>query len=295
MTTARNDTGTGAMSDSSQQAISRLKRQARYNFIVGMPRSGSTMLAALLNQNPRFFASGTSAAQIIFTSLYHQFSNPSEMAALMDDDQRRAVLHAVVDAIHHKRGDRPVVFDTNRKWLQRTEQLVTLYPLCRFVVCVRDPAKVVSSLEKARRSLTFRQSRMFDADTTLVQRVKQLTAEDGIVGSCLGMVRDALTGPMADRMIVVDYDRLLDRPAETMDLLYQFLREPAFQHDFQTFTFELPKLDTFLNMPGLHSIKGPLRPATHEMLLPGDIAARLSALAVWNDIKTTDAVMLLNG
>ncbi len=295
MTTAGHFTGIGAMGDTSEQTISRLKRQTRYNFIVGMPRSGSTMLAALLNQNPRFYASGTSAAQIIFSSLYHQFSSAGEMAALMDDDQRREVLHAVVDAIHYKRGDRPVVFDTNRKWLQRAEQLVALYPLCRFIVCVRDPARVVSSLEKARRSLTFRQSKMFGPDTTLVQRVKHLTADDGIVGNCLGMIRDALTGPMADRMIVVDYDRFLDKPEGTMDLLYQFLREPSFQHDFQNFSFDLPDLDAFLNMPGLHSIRGPLRPANHETVLPDDIAARLSEKAVWKHIKTTSAVMLLNG
>jgi sulfotransferase len=253
------------------------------------------MLAALLNQNPRFHASGTSAAQIIFSQLYNQFSGASEMAALMDDDQRRAVLHAIVDAIHHKRGDKPVVFDTNRKWLQRAEQLAELFPLCRFVVCVRDPAYVVSSLEKARRALTFRQSKMFDPDATLAQRVRRLTADDGIVGSCMAMIGDALTGPMADRMIVVDYDRILNEPAKTMGLIYQFLREPAFDHDFENFSFDLPELDAFLNMPGLHRISGPLRPASHEMLLPDALAAELSETAVWKKITKTGAVMLLGG
>ena len=101
--------------------IAALKRRTRYHFIVGLPRSGSTMLAALLNQNPDFHASGTSAAQIIFQMLYNQFSGVSELSALLDDDQRREVMHAVIDAVHHKRGDRGVVFDTNRRWLLRAE------------------------------------------------------------------------------------------------------------------------------------------------------------------------------
>lgn len=275
--------------------IAALKRRTKYHFIVGLPRSGSTMLAALLNQNPNFYASGTSAAQIIFQMLYNQFSGVSELSALLDDDQRREVMHAVIDAVHHKRGERGVVFDTNRRWLLRAEQLVALYPLCRFIVTVRDPARVVSSLEKARRALTFRQSKLFDPDTTLDQRVSRLMSDDGIVGHSLNLVRDAMAGPMSERMILIDYDRLLDKPAETLVLLYKFLREPAFEHDFQDFSFELPALDTFLNTPGLHTIRGPLRPATREMLLPEEMARKLRRGAVWKDVKRTQATLLLNG
>ncbi len=279
--------------DSGRAEIAALARSTKYHFIVGLPRSGSTMLAALLNQNPRFYASGTSAAQIIFQMLYNQFSGVSELSALLDDDQRREVMHAVIDAVHHKRGARGVVFDTNRRWLLRAEQLVALYPFCRFIVTVRDPARVVSSLEKARRGLTFRQSKLFDPDTTLAQRVNRLMSDEGIVGQSLNLVHDALAGPLSERMIVVDYDRLLARPAETMGLLYRFLREPAFEHDFKNFSFELPRLDTFLNTPGLHSIDGPLRPATREMLLPADMAKALSKRAVWTDVKGTEATLLL--
>lgn len=271
-----------------------LGRRTKYNFIVGLPRSGSTMLAAILNQNPNVYASGTSAAQIIFQTLYNQFSGASELSALLDDDQRREVMHAVIDAVHHKRGERRVVFDTNRRWLLRAEQLVALFPLCRFVVTVRDPARVVSSLEKARRSLTFRQSRLFDPDTTLVQRVDRLMSPEGIVGHSLNLVQDALAGPMSERMIVIDYDRLLEKPEETMTLLYRFLREPVFEHDFQEFSFDLPRLDAYLNTPGLHSIRGPLRPATREMLLPEGLAKKLSEKATaWTEVPGTQATFLL--
>ena len=158
---------------------------------------------------------------------------------------------------------------------------------------MRDPARVVSSLEKARRSLTFRQSKLFDPDTTLAQRVNRLMSDDGIVGQSLNLVQDALAGPLAERMLVLDYDRLLDRPAETMALLYGFLREPEYGHDFNAFSFDLPRLDTFLNTPGLHSIRGPLRPATKEMLLPADMAARLRKRAVWTQVPKTEATLLL--
>ena len=118
-------------------------------------------------------------------------------------------------------------------------------------------------------------------------------SDEGIVGNALNLVRDALNGPLSERMILVDYDRLLAKPAETMALLYKFLREDEFAHDFNDFAFDLPGLDAFLNTPGLHSIRGPLRPATKEMLLPPDMARELSKRAVWTKPTRTSAVMLL--
>ena len=56
---------------------------------------------------------------------------------------------------------------------------------------------------------------------------------------------------------------------------------------------DLPRLDAFLNTPGLHAIKGPLRPATKEMLLPPGIAKKLSDKAVWRKMPDSAATMLL--
>ena len=116
---------------------------------------------------------------------------------VLDDDQRRAVMHGVIDAVHHDRGDAEVVFDTNRRWLLRAEQLVALYPLCRFIITVRDPARVVSSLERARRSLTFRQSKLFDPDTTLAQRVNRLMSDDGNFAAVPPMLAELIGVPSA--------------------------------------------------------------------------------------------------
>ncbi len=40
---------------------------ARYHFISGLPRSGSTLLAAILRQNPRFHAGISSSLPPLFT------------------------------------------------------------------------------------------------------------------------------------------------------------------------------------------------------------------------------------
>ena len=276
--------------------IPSLKSGLRYHFIAGLPRSGSTMLAALLNQNPRFYASGTSPAQPMFSMLYANMSGDNELSALLDDGQRAHLLRGLIENTHAPhRGDAKVVFDTNRKWLLRVDQLSALFPLCRFIVCVRDPVRVVNSLEKARRSVTFRQSRMFNPNLTLEQRVERMLSKDGILGTPMAVVRDALQGPHAERMIVLDYDRLIAAPQETLSLLYKCIREPVYQHDFDNFDFSMPKFDAYLNAPGLHSIKGPLRSQQDDtLILPPHVVEKLADRAVWRTMGRTSATMLLS-
>lgn len=270
-----------------------LAKETRVNFIVGLPRSGSTMLAALLNQNPRIYATGPSAAYHFFSNVYAAMSDESEVPSLMTDAQRRDVLKGVVRSIHaSETGDAKVVFDTNRKWLYRLDQLVALFPLCQFIVCVRNPAKVLSSLEKSRKASVLRRSKLFHTHETLDQRVQRMMGPDGIVGTPMALIKDALQGPHAERCLVLDYDRFLQMPVTTMTDVYRFFRELEFDHDFENFSFEAPEFDAFLNAPGLHSISGPLRPASGEMLLPPEIEGRFREQDFWKRI-TTDATLLI--
>ena len=266
----------------------------RMHFIVGMPRSGSTLLAALLGQNPRFYASGPSPAQAIFSSLYTGMSGDSEMSAMLSDDQRASVLKAVVEGVHApKKGEAPVLFDSNRRWLTRVDQLARLYPLCRFVICVRNPASVINSLERTRQNVAFRQSRLFHPNETLRERIERLMAPDGMVGSTLNLVSDALMGIHAERMLLLEYEYLLKSPGKSMQLLYKFIREPEFEHDFENFYFDMQAFDNYLNSPGLHSISGPLRPESSTDLLPPQMRAQLSEKAFWKSCRS-QAVMLLD-
>jgi sulfotransferase len=263
-----------------------LAQSTRVHFIVGLPRSGSTMLAALLNQNPRVYATGPSAAYHLFSNLYTAMSDDGEAASLLEDAQRASVLKAVIHAVHGPKQDaKPVVFDTNRKWLFRIEQLVELFPLCQFVVSVRNPAQILSSLERSRRSSVLRQSRLFHSHESLEQRLQRLMAPDGMVGSGMLLVKDVLQGPHAERCLVIDYNRLVQQPDATMQALYRFIREPEFNHDFEDFFYEAPDFDAFLNTSGLHTIKGPLRPSVSEILLPPEIVQKYESQQFWRDIS----------
>lgn len=78
--------------------------QNAIHFISGLPRSGSTLLAALLRQNPRFTAGMTSPVGSLFNAMLRETSQRNETAVFVDDDMRIRLLRGVFDAVYARHG-----------------------------------------------------------------------------------------------------------------------------------------------------------------------------------------------
>lgn len=72
----------------------------KLHFISGLPRSGSTLLAGLLRQNPRFHAAMTGPVLPMVQALLNTFTAANETAVFLDEERRRAILRAAVDAYY---------------------------------------------------------------------------------------------------------------------------------------------------------------------------------------------------
>ena len=88
---------------------------ASIHFISGLPRSGSTLLAALLRQNPRFQAGMSGPLAGLFGALLGEMSARNEYSVFIDDAKRQRILRGLFDNYY---ADCPahVIFDTNRGW-----------------------------------------------------------------------------------------------------------------------------------------------------------------------------------
>ncbi len=103
-------------------------RPCALHFISGLPRSGSTLLAGLLRQNPRFAAAMTGPVGGLVGALLNAMSPQNETAVFLDEAKRQAILRAVVEAYYADQADKAVVFDTNRMWSARLPLIAALYP-----------------------------------------------------------------------------------------------------------------------------------------------------------------------
>ena len=267
-----------------------------YHFISGLPRSGSTLLSAILRQNPRFHAGISSPVAGLATGLLNQVSAGSEFAALVDARQRRALLRGLFDA-YYSTNPSEVVFDTNRLWCGRLPLLRDLFPGAKVIACVRNVAWVMDSIERLYRANPYENTRLFNhagGRGSVYTRLEGLIQHDQMVGSAWAALREAYYGEQAESLLVVDYDLLSRAPQQVIPLIYDFIGEPAFEHDFEHIEYDAVDFDLQLGVPGLHRVRAKVEFQARRTILPPDLFEKYSKLSFWGDRNGSRANVISN-
>ena len=264
----------------------------RLHFISGLPRSGSTLLAGLLRQNPRFAAAMTGPVGGLVGALLNAMSPQNETAVFLDEARRQAILRAVVEAYYAGQPEKAVVFDTNRMWTARLPLIAALYPEARVLACVRSVAWIMDSFERLVRRNAFEPSRLFataEERATVYSRTEALGHRDRVVGAAFSALKEAYYGEHSHRLLLIDDDILTRKPEACLRLVYRFLGEEWHPHDFDNVDYDAPEFDGPLGAPGLHRVSGPVRAEPRATVLPPDLFARYDQLTFWNDPAGTSA------
>ena len=251
-------------------------------FISGLPRSGSTMLGAILNQNPEFHAGMSSPVFSLLNAMMPRLSNANEFGVFFSDADRIAILRGLFDSYYREKTDK-VVFDTNRSWTQKLPVLLELYPDAKLVCCVRPISEIVQSFERQylKNPLLLSQIINFDPDTTIYVRADLLMMGGGLIGLALNGLKEAFYGENSDRLMLVSYQSLTSNTAETIARIYDFVGEPHFAHDFANVGFRADEFDAGLGAPGLHSVRQQVAAVPTNVTLPPDIIARYAGAPFW--------------
>jgi sulfotransferase len=228
----------------------------------------------------------------MITTLLGTMSPHSEMGVFLDEAKRRALLRAVFETYYAGEPGKQVIFDTNRLWCARLPLIHRLYPDARVLCCVRNVAWIMDSFERLVRRNAFEPSTLFaspEERATVYSRTEALQSRDRVVGFAYSALKEAYYGEHSDRLLLIDYDILSEKPEACLRLVYRFLEEDWFDHDFQNVEYDEPEFDRRLGAPGLHKISGPVRHEARKTLLPPDLFERFDRLTFWNDPTGTAA------
>jgi len=268
----------------------------QFHFISGLPRSGSTLLGAVLRQNPRFNAGMTSPVGSLLGALQAHFSAGSEFGPVVEVDVRRRLLWGLFDSYYGVRdgaardvgapdGDR-VVFDSNRCWCAKLPSVKDLYPAAKVIACVRNVAWVMDSIERLYRANPFENTKLFNDDgerNTVYSRVETLAQGGRLVGFAYNALKEAYYGEHADSLLLVEYELLTQAPEKVMRLIYEFLGERWFEHDFANVAYDAPAFDQALGLAGLHRVRPLVAPEPRRSVLPPDLFEQYAKLSFWHD------------
>ena len=263
-----------------------MSNSPKFHFISGLPRSGSTLLAALLKQNPRFSAGMTSPVGALLSGMLNQFSAGSEFGPVIELAQRQRLLRGLFENFYEDQNGKDIIFDTNRMWCARMPAVMDLYPNAKVIACVRNVAWVMDSIERLYRANPYENTKLFYDDSernTVYSRVETLALRNRLVGYAWAGLKEAYYGEHAKSLLLLDYDLLGNAPEKCLRLVYEFLGEPWFEHDFNNVIYDAPEFDEALGLKGLHKVRAKVEFKPRPTLLPPDLFEQYSALSFWQN------------
>ena len=266
------------------------------HFISGLPRSGSTLLSAILLQNPRFHAGMTSPVSALVSAVISQVSAGSEISSMMSTEQRSRILRGLFDSYYSGRTE-DVIFDTNRAWTSQLPALMELFPNAKLICCVRDVSWIMDSLERRFRSSNFENTKLFNSPSeraTVYTRVETLAHPNRLVGFAYQALREACWSEHSSKLMIVEYDLLVERPDVVMRMIYKFIDEPHFKHDFENVKYDAPDFDAQLGVAEMHKVYPEVAKRSRQTILPPDLFERYAKMAFWRDLKKSSAFTIVH-
>lgn len=208
------------------------------HFCGGLPRSGSTILMNILQQNPKIFTTGTCA----LPDLIHQHvlikSRYRENFQAMSVEQADKAIYGFVmqgtkgwfEALTNK----PTVISKSRSW----SNLFYMYKQSKFICLVRDLRDIVESFEKINdRTLalhTYGDQGVFTPAMHEHEKYRHYFIESNAFSVPLSTEVPRLMEVFKKdrtKVMFIRYEDFTLNPVLMLKKLYSFLNEPYFEHD----------------------------------------------------------------
>ena len=235
------------------------------HFLNSLPRSGSTLLANILAQNPRFHSTPTSGCLDVLFSIRNNWDKLNEHQANPCPQKLQNVLRSAFYG-YYADVDKPVVFDKSRGWtayIEMTEQI--LNRKAKILTTVRPVVDILASFEMLHRETSKtkqppgEKSNYFQFQT-IKGRCDYWMRNDQVVGLALSRLQDVIKRGYRDRLCIIDFDSLTSKPKETMMMVYDFLEEKYFNHDFNYVEQVTKEDDEIYGYVNLHKIRNKVEP-----------------------------------
>jgi len=251
-------------------------------FISGLPRSGSTLLSAILRQNPEFYADISSPVQGLISATINIVTH-SEANHLINEERRKNILKAIFNS-YYEVVNQPTIFDTSRVWTSKTSLLKTLFPQTKIICCVRDLFWILDSFERitAKSSLygaTLTDDEAKETVTTRCDALMDVKKEGQVVKPYYFLEEGLLLNP--DMIFLVEYEGLCKDPEGTMRKIYAFIGKQYFEHDYNNVEYENEIFDRALNMQSFHTVRKKVSWEERRSILPRSIWDKYAGKEFW--------------
>ena len=242
-----------------------------YYFISGLPRSGSTLLSAILKQNSEFYADIASPLQGIVTNTI-EFMSICESNLILTVERRNDILLSLFNG-YYSFLEKPIIFDTSRVWTKNTTLLQQLFPNTKILCCVRDIAWIINSFETINKKNPFYTNLLIAKEysgNVFSRSDWMMDKNNGVISvPWIALQEGFAINP--EMIYFVEYDNLCKNPENEMKNIYKFLEKPYYSHDFDNVEYSNHNFDMSCNLKDLHTVRKKVEYKEQKKVLPLDL------------------------
>lgn len=219
-------------------------------FLAGLPRSGSTVLAGILNQHPKIHASSTSGLLDILVGTVKAWAESlSSKASATDRLSSEKEIQRILQTIcmeKYAHVDKPIILDKFRAWVNPTNirtMASVLGKKPKIIATVRNVPDCIASMVRVAKPDNLNE---FLQTSELIKHIKE---SYGLLSAGYNFAPECI--------LFVDYDDLINDPKKQLDRIHSFLELPEFDgYDFNNIDgTNLRENDEVWTVKGLHDIK----------------------------------------
>jgi sulfotransferase len=246
-------------------------------YMAGLPRSGSTLISSILNQNPNIYASSNSsilplAAQvessIIMSEQYNAHPRPKIV---------KKTVSGVIENYYSDRKEEYVI-DKSRlatipehfRCIQRNFDYKP-----KVIIPVRNVTDVLASFLKLIYRSPSDQENFIDRDIAKLNdinlylskddtRVDYLMKPKGMIDNQLYGIAFMLQPEFRKYAHFIEYDNLVSDTRGEIEKLYSFLEIDPFEHNYDNIKNVTPENDKIYGVVNMHTVRKTISPSTTD-------------------------------
>lgn len=270
----------------------------KYHFISGLPRSGSTLLTSILNQNPNFSSQITNPVLSYCESIIRDINIGYHETP--DKDYIKRMLYGIFDSHHYN--DNNVSFNTHRLWPRHLNLLNMLFPDFKMIICFRDISWILDSFEllnsKSPHVLKLMYGDYNQLSYNVYDRCDFLmdvngNGSDNITLPLLSF-QSSVHSQYTNNILYIEYDYMVKNIDATMKKIYEFLGEDFYQHNFNDVEMRMDEYDLNYKFPDLHYIRKKVEYIDRKPIIPIEVWERFQNYNFWKKSEYKEIIKKLN-
>jgi sulfotransferase len=237
-----------------------------YFFLSGLPRAGSTLLSAILDQNPQIHAEGNSA---VCQMLWDNHVSINEYAAeQIQANRKQDVANEIIKAIpdlYYKNATKPYILDKCRSWtLESNTKLIKKYITNKpkIIVLIRPIDEIVKSFVNL-----YTENKKFNPSMaySLLQ-----DGSEPIMRSYFGIV-NAVNENDNEMFLFLSYKDLISDTQNSLKKIYSFFELDFFEHNLSNIVQQHQEDDSVYGLDGQHDIRNSITERKIDIDLPDNL------------------------